>query len=227
MGELIARQFKSNGVKKLTVSHPNSTRIAPLASRLNCHITPYGKLSDALAVSDIIICAMGSRRHILSVSMVRSALKARRSKPQLIIDTAIPGDVEPAVNKIDDAFLYELADLELVTLEGRTNREAEAVAAKVIIEEAVSAYLINNASRGAIHTLNQLRSHFEATQKGVMDENPNDAARATELLISRLLHRPSQALRELAAQGKTEITEADNLLRILFDLENNNKENEP
>ena len=94
----------------------------------------------------------------------------------------------------------------------------------MIIEEAVSVYLTNHESRGAIHTLNQLRSHFEAIQKDVIDENPNDAMRATELLVSKLLHRPSQVLRELATQGKTEIIDAEHLLRILFDLENNSKE---
>jgi glutamyl-tRNA reductase len=226
MGEFVARQFKDNGVKELTVSHPNLARITPLANRLDCHITPYDKLSDALAEADIIICAMGDRRYSLSVDMVYSALKSRRNQPQLIIDTAIPGDVEPAVNKIENVFLYQLADLEQVTLEGRSNREVEAGGAKVIIEEAVSVYLTNHESRGAIHTLNQLRSHFEAIQKDVIDENPNDAVRATELLVTKLLHRPSQVLRELATQGKTEITDAEHLLRVLFDLKNNSKEDE-
>jgi glutamyl-tRNA reductase len=226
MGEFVARQFKDNGVKELTVSHPNLARSTPLANRLNCHITPYDKLSDALAEADIIICAMGDRRHSLSVDMVYSALKSRRNQPQLIIDTAIPGDVEPAVNKIDNVFLYQLADLEQVTLEGRSSREVEAGGAKVIIEEAVSVYLTNHESRGAIHTLNQLRSHFEAIQKVVIDENPNNAERATELLVSKLLHRPSQVLRELAIQGKTEITDAEHLLRVLFNLKNNSKEDE-
>jgi glutamyl-tRNA reductase len=226
MGELMARQFIGNGIKGLTVSHPNQARIEPLANRLDCHITPYDKLSDALAEADIIICAMGDRRHSLSADMVRSALKTRRSRPQLIIDTTILGDVEPAVNRIDDAFLYELVDLERVALEGRINRGAEADAVKVIIEEAVSAYLINHASRGAVPVLSQLRKHFEAMQKEVIDENPNDAVRATELLISKLLHHPSQVLRELAGQGKTEILDAEQLLRILFNLKNNNKEDE-
>jgi glutamyl-tRNA reductase len=130
------------------------------------------------------------------------------------------------VNRIDDAFLYELADLEQVALKGRTNREAEVDAAKMLIEEAVSAYLINYVSRGAVPALSQLRAHFEAIQKDVINENPNDAARATELLISKLLHRPSQVLRKLAAQGKTEITDAEHLLRVLFDLKHNNKEDE-
>ena len=226
MGELVARQFKGNGVKALSVSHPNLARITSLANRLDCHITPYDKLSDALVEADIIICAMGDRRYSLSVDMVRSALKARRNRPQLIIDTAIPGDVEPAVNRIDDAFLYELTDLEQVTLEGRANRGAEADAAGLIIEEAVSTYLTSHASRDAIPALSQLRSHFEAMRKDVIDENPNDAVRATELLISKLLHHPSQVLRKLATQGKTEIMDAEHLLRVLFDLKINNKEDE-
>ena len=226
MGELMARQFKDSGVKALTVSHPNLARITPLANRLDCNITPYNKLSESLTEADIIICAMGDRRHSLRVDMVLSSLKARRNRPQLIIDTAIPGDVEPAVNRIDDAFLYELADLEQVTLEGRINRGVEADAAKILIKKAVLAYSTNYASRGAVPALSQLRSHFEAIQKDVINENPDDAVRATELLVSKLLHRPSQVLRELAAQGKTEIMDAEHVLRVLFDLKNNNKEDE-
>lgn len=225
MGELMARQFKDNGVKALTVSHPNPARITQLANRLECHITPYEKLVGALAEADIVICAMGSRRYSLSVDMVRGALKARRNRPQLIIDTAIPGDVEPAVNRIDDAFLYELSDLERVALEGLTSREAESEAAKVLIEEAVADYLKDHVSRDAVPVLKQLRRHFEATQQTVLDDHSNDAARATELLVSKLLHRPSEVLREMAVNGKTEIKDAERLLRALFNLENTNKEN--
>lgn len=225
MGELMARQFKDNGVKALTVSHPNPARITQLANRLECHITPYEKLVGALAEADIVICAMGSRRYSLSVDMVRGALKARRNRPQLIIDTAIPGDVEPAVNRIDDAFLYELSDLERVASEGLTSREAEREAAKVLIEEAVADYLKDHVSRDAVPVLKQLRRHFEATQQTVLDDHSNDAARATELLVSKLLHRPSEVLREMAVNGKTEIKDAERLLRALFNLENTNKEN--
>jgi glutamyl-tRNA reductase len=225
MGELMARQFKDNRVKALTVSHPNPARITQLANRLECHITPYEKLVDALAEADIIICAMGTRQHSLSVDMVRVALKARRNKPQLIIDTAIPGDVEPAVNRIDDAFLYDLTDLERVALEGLTSREAEGEAAKMLIEEAVTDYLKDHASRDAVPVLIQLRRHFEATQQTVLDDHSNDAARATELLVSKLLHCPSDVLREMAVKGKTEIKDAERLLRALFNLENTNKEN--
>ena len=157
--------------------------------------------------------------------MVRGALKARRNRPQLIIDTAIPGDVEPAVNRIDDAFLYELSDLERVALEGLTSREAESEAAKVLIEEAVADYLKDHVSRDAVPVLKQLRRHFEATQQNVLDDHSNDAARATELLVSKLLHRPSEVLREMAVNGKTEIKDAERLLRTLFNLENTNKEN--
>ena len=225
MGELMAQQFKDNGVKALTVSHPNPARITQLANRLECHITPYEKLVGALAEADIVICAMGSRRYSLSVDMVRGALKARRNRPQLIIDTAIPGDVEPAVNRIDDAFLYELSDLERVALEGLTSREAEREAAKVLIEEAVADYLKDHVSRDAVPVLKQLRRHFEATQQTVLDDHSDDAVRATELLVSKLLHRPSEVLREMAVNGKTEIKDAERLLRALFSLENTNKEN--
>jgi len=218
MGELVARQFQSNGVKGLTLCHPNASRVEPLAMRLDCHISPHENLSGALAEADIVICAMGSRRHSLSSDMVYAALKARRRRPQLIIDTGIPGDGEPAVNRIDDAFLYELADLERVALQGRTNREAEAEAAHRLIEDEVAGYLLDNASRDAVPALTQLRTYFEETRQAVLRENPKDPARATELLVARLLHNPSKVLRHMAADEAAEIGSAERLLRLLFDL---------
>lgn len=218
MGELMARQFQGNGVKGLTLCHPNASRVEPLALRLGCHIFPHDNLSGALAEADIVICAMGSRRHSLNSDMVRAALKARRRRPQLIIDTGIPGDVEPAVNRIDDAFLYELADLERVALQGRTNREAEADAAWRLIEDEVATYLLDNASRDAVPALTQMYAYFEDMRQMVLRENPKDATRATELLVARLLHNPSLILRELATRQTGEIANAEHLLRLLFEL---------
>ena len=66
--------------------------------------------------------------------MVRAALKVRRNRPQFIVDASLPSDVEPAVDRIDDAFLYDLGDLERLALEGQANRKLEAETAAGMIE---------------------------------------------------------------------------------------------
>ncbi|NQV98472.1 MAG: glutamyl-tRNA reductase [Rhodospirillales bacterium] len=232
MGELIARQFKNTGVKGITVSHPIRARAEPLAGRLECHLTSFQDISSALSDADIIICAMGRREHSLTADMVRAALKSRRNQPQFIIDTAVPGDAEPSINRIDDAFLYELADLERVALEGQMNRQSEIDVARQLIEAEVSVYMTNHAAREAIPALSQLRAHFEAIRQTILRENPDDAARATELLVARLLHHPSRRLRERASAGRPQIDAAEQVLSDLFNLktsdatDKNNKEDD-
>lgn len=230
MGELIARQFMNTGVKGVTISHPLAARAEPIASRLDCHLTAFPDISAALASADIIICALGRRQHSLTADMVRAALKSRRNRPQFIIDTAVPGDVEPAVNRIDDAFLYELADLERVALEGQLNRQSEVDVARMLVDVEVAAYMSNHAARDAVPVMTRLRAHFDKAREDILREHPDNASRATELLISRLLHDPSRLLRRRASIGKPQIDAAEQLLDELFDLgssrttENNNKE---
>jgi len=223
MGELIANQFMLSKVKGLSVSHPIRSRSEPLAARLGCHLVPYEDVSQALAQADIVISAIGRRQHSLSADMVRAALKSRRNRPQLIIDTAIPGDVDPAVNRIDDAFLYELSDLDRVAVDGQSSRKAEADVALSLLDEEISEFVASNTERDAVSVLTQLRSHFELVQQDVARQVPDDVSRATELLISKLLHNPSHVLRKHARAGDGKIEAAEQMLKELFDLENRSR----
>lgn len=223
MGEMIAKQFMMSNVKGLSVSHPSLTRAEPLAARLSCHVVPYEELSQALSQADVIISAIGRRQHSLSADMVRSALKSRRNRPQLIIDTAIPGDVDPAVNRIDDAFLYELADLDRVAVDGQSSRKVEADVATRLLEEEVQKFVFNASERDAAPVLSQLRSHFRSVQQDVVEQHPDDVTRATALLISKLLHKPAQVLRERARAGDGTIEDAEQILNELFDLDKSSR----
>ncbi len=219
MGELIARQFQLSDVKGLTVSHPVLRRAEHLAGRLECHVVPFEEISSSLAQADIIICATGRRQHTLSSDMVRAALKARRNRPQLIIDAAIPGDVEPAVNRIDNAFLYELSDLDRVAMDGQSDRAAEADTAHDILEEELRALRVKVNERDAVPVLTQLMAHFEGIQSSVAAQYPDDAERATALLVSKLLHNPALFLRQQAADEKADFAAAERLLKDLFNLD--------
>ena len=112
MGEMVARDLISAGLSQLTVTHPTEKRAEGVARALDAHVAAYDTLSVLLAEADIVLAAVGRRRHLLTGDMVTAALGTRRQKPVFIIDAAIPGDVEPAVNRIDAAFLYDLGDLE-------------------------------------------------------------------------------------------------------------------
>lgn len=204
MGQLVAADLVAAGLGHLGVTHPAESRAEDAARALDCHVTPFDGLAGALAEADIVIASMGSRRYALSAEMIEAGLRRRRRKPVFLVDTAVPGDVEPAVARIEEAFLYDLNDLERIVMEGRAGRQDEAAAAWRIVDEEVAGFLRGRAERAAVPALTRLRRHFEAIRDEVLAEAGDDAPKATRLLVNRLLHDPSRALREAAAEGRSD-----------------------
>ena len=218
MGLLMVEGLRAAGLGGLTISTPVESRAEAAAKRLGCHHAPFAELDSALAGADIVVTSVGLGRHILTAGAVETAVKRRRKRPVFIIDAALPTDVEPEVGDIDAAFVYDLADLERVALQGRVGREAAAAAAWEMIEGAVAGFLSERAERTAVPVVTALRGHFEAVRQEVLaGSGGTDAGEATRRLVNRLLHRPSEALRRLAAGDET--IEGERLLRLLFQLE--------
>ena len=213
MGRMVAENLLAGGLDHLTVAHPTEARAQAMARALDCNVASFEALR--LESADIVVTALGGRRHLLSADMVSAALRHRHRKPMFLVDAAVPGDIDPAVNRIDEAFLYDLGDLERVALEGRAGRESEAQGAMGIVELEVDAYLGGRAERAAVPALSGLRGHFEAARDSALADSGGDAEKATRLLVSRLLHGPSRAMREMAAEGDT-LEESERLLRRLF-----------
>lgn len=217
MGELMATQFRRGGLKRLVVCGPNG-RAEPAAMRLQCNHAPLAELADALAAADIVIAALGTGRTILTPTLIESALRRRPQRPIFVVDAAIPADADPAINAIDGVFLYDLADIERATLADRASRTAAADAARRIVADELRAFRAKSAGRQAGPAVVALRRHFEQVRQGVMAEaGLDDAERATRLLINRLLHAPSEALRDLAGTGQ-DAAALEAMLRRLFGL---------
>jgi glutamyl-tRNA reductase len=215
------------------VIHPNDARADTLARQLECHAAAFVDLGDRLAESDIVVSSLGARRHTVAAAMVQDALRRRRRKPIFLIDAAVPGDIDPASDRVDGAFLYDLGDLERVAMEGRASRESAAALAQRILDAEVDAFMRARAERAAVPALVRLRQHFEAARAQALADAGGDAEKATRLLINRLLHDPSLALRELAtrtmAQGAAggssdgvDLATAEKALRRLFRFDQSN-----
>ncbi len=219
MGKLVATSLVSAGLGHLTVTHPKEARAESLAKTLNCHVAPFDSLSGLLTDADIVLASMGTRRYVLTADMVTSSLRARRHKPIFLVDAAMPCDIEPAVNRIEEAFLYDLNDLERVAMEGRTTREGEASSAKRIIDADVEAFLRGRSERSAVPALTALRRFFESEREKALADAGYDADKATRLLINRLLHGPSEVLRRVAGEAdcnRDEWKSMEKALRKLF-----------
>ena len=224
MGDLVIEQLRRAGLRGLAVAHPSARRAASIARRYEAHHMTLAELPAALVNADVVVSALGAGQPVVTYEMMAQAIKARRHRPVLLIDLAVPSDVEAAVDRLDDVFRYELDDLEKAAMQGRSTRAAAASAAWDLIDEAIAGFLGRRAARVAVPVIVALRQRFEAIRQETLAERPADAATATRLLINRLLHDPSALLRQLATVGEEERAAAEQLLVKLFRLTNEEDE---
>lgn len=220
MGEMMLEHLKGAGLRRMTVAAPNPARAAEVAQRLGGHVATLAALEASLAAADLVVTACGTGQVLVTAAMVADALRQRRRRPVLLIDLGVPADVDRAVDALDDVFRYDLDDLERITLSGRATREAAAAEAWAILDQELAAFTRARAEREAVPAIAALRAHVEALRRQALAEAGGDAARATELLMNRLLHAPSEALRRLAASG----ADGDAVLRA-FGIKNDSEKN--
>src|SRR5262245_1290973 len=215
MGELIVEQLRQGGLTRVTVLHRSEARGRLIAHRLGGHTRSWRELAPALAAADVLVAAVGDDRVSVEASSLQAALKARRQQPILCIDCAIPGDVDKAADRLDGVFLFDLADLEKMALEGQESRQAAAAPAWKIVDDEVAAFTRGLSVPGSDAAIVALRGHFEEIRRQVLAEaGAADAETVTRLLINRLLHTPSAALRALAAEARDEGASREFLCRL-------------
>jgi glutamyl-tRNA reductase len=219
MGEILAGDFRDVGLGQVTVLHERPERAAAAAQRLGGRTRPWTELPAALAEAEVVVAARGAGELLLTPPLLRQALKARRFRPILVIDAALPADADPEIDRLDAAFRYTLADLERLASEGKTTREGSAVAAWRVLGEELLAFQRAQAERGGAEALVALRRHAEDLRREVLRGGRLDAEAATALLLKRLLHAPSEALRQAAAGGPAERAELEAALQRLFPLQ--------
>jgi glutamyl-tRNA reductase len=195
MGDLIAGHLHDAGLVRLVITARLARRAEMLARDMVCHHAPFDSLHALVADADIVISAVASGRHLITSDMVAGALAARRRKPIFLIDAAVPGDIQPGVNALDGAFVYDLDDLENMAVTARAGHGA------TWADPVVAA----------------LRDHFEAARQAVLGESPAAGPdEATQLLVERLLRDPAEALRGIAAQGGHDGEQVLRLVRRLL-----------
>jgi glutamyl-tRNA reductase len=222
LGELLVEHLKAAGLRGLTIMHPALARAEAAARRLSCHVAPFEQLEKRLVDADIVVTALGSGGHVISLQVMERVMVQRRRRAVFLVDLGIPADTDPAVERIDGVFRYDLDDLEHVTMSGRASRGAAAAEAWAIVEQELAAFARSRAEREAVPAIVALRRHFETVRAQVLRQANGDAVRATELLVNRLLHDPSEALRRIASGEGEDLTDAalaERLVAALFRLD--------
>lgn len=216
IGELLALEFKEAGLGHLMVSHTNEHQAEAVARRLTSNLVIWENLPESLAEADIIIAARGSGRYSLTAAQLRGLLRQRRQKPVFLIDCAVPQDLDPAIARLEGAFVYDLEDLEKVARKGQANRRSRASAAWAVLDRELDGFLRRSAERNASPVVTSLRGHFERVRQEILAKGQSDPETATRQLINRLLHDPSEVLRKAAAKDGREGDDLERTMQRLF-----------
>ena len=137
MAELSARHLLNAGVTRVLLANRTEERAERLATELGAEIVNFDGLADYLAKADIIICSTAADQYVITEAMAREALSKRRNRPSFFIDISVPRNIDPAVGKIPNVFVFDIDDLESVISSNIREREREAERAELIIESEI------------------------------------------------------------------------------------------
>lgn len=213
--ELVATHLAEGGVKKIVVANRTLDRASELAKKFNAEAVMLSDIPEQLATADIVISSTASQLPILGKGAVEQALKQRKHRPMLMIDIAVPRDIEEQVSDLDDVYLYTVDDLTEIIDENRRNRESEVIKADVIIDEGVADYLQRLRSLDVVSTLTAFRRSAEDTRNTELDKALKNLAKGespdrvlsqlARNLTNKLIHKPSIAMKEAGAQGREDL----------------------
>ncbi|MEO5333162.1 MAG: glutamyl-tRNA reductase [Magnetococcus sp. YQC-5] len=210
MCELAARHLVSDGVKIL-VANRTLERAQNLAASFDGEAISLNDLESHLDRADIILSSTGAPSHLVTASMVKTALKRRRQRPQFFIDIAVPRDLDPTIAQVDNAYLYDIDDLTRIVENNLKDRGQEMAAAEAIITKKTSEFLQWQDTLELAPVLTALREKLETIRDqeiakalagwpGISQDDQKRVEQLGRLLVNKILHTPLSCLRRLAAE---------------------------
>jgi glutamyl-tRNA reductase len=206
--ELAARALADSGGSTVFVANRRRDRAIGLAKRYGGRSVSFDELPQALERADIVVAATASPHLLLEARELAEVMDARGGRPMLLIDLAVPRDIDAACAQIDGVSLYDIDDLQAVIARNRKVRQVEARKAEGIIEEEIQQFAAWLGSLEVLPTLAALRAHATRLAEQVVRENagkwesasPRDLERIDALaraVVNRLLHDPTVRMKEL------------------------------
>ncbi|MBU0752853.1 MAG: glutamyl-tRNA reductase [Gammaproteobacteria bacterium] len=217
MIELCAAHFAGEKPQRLTVANRTLERAQILAERFNGDAMRLDEIPERLSEYDVVVSCTASQLPIVGLGMVESALKARRHRPMVMVDLAVPRDIEAEVGQLDDIFLYTLDDLGQIVEQGMESRQAAVVEAEAIIDDRVQNFLHWMDTREVVPTIRALRDAAERTRRHEVEHalkmirRGDDPAAVLEALshglTNKLVHPPTQALNQAEGDERAEVSQ--------------------
>ena len=210
IGTLAARRLIKRGARLTFVANRTAERGAQLAEQLGGDPIPLERIGEAIRTADILVSSTSSPELVLGKEEVADALQARKGRPLLLIDLAVPRDLDPAINDLPDCYLYDIDDLEAVVQETLHGREDEFAKAEAIAVSEGWRFRDWLASLHAVPAIRSARERAEAIRRGELakassrlqglSEREREAVDSlTSRIVNKLLHEPILHLKETAA----------------------------
>ncbi|MFH2011289.1 MAG: glutamyl-tRNA reductase [Pseudomonadota bacterium] len=228
MSELAARHLLNQGVKELIIANRTYSRAEKLAEELGGRPAAFENITMFLNQVDIVITSTGSAHYIIKSDDIMKVLKIRKYKPMFFIDIAVPRDIDPKINDINNVYLYDIDDLEGVVNTNIKMREEEGKKAEKIIEKEIEQFNKWLGTLNAVPTVISLRERFEEIRKkevektisslnGSSEIDPKVLDALTTSIVNKILHYPVTKLKTL--DNTREGNYFVDAVRKLFDLE--------
>ncbi len=212
MCELAAKHFINNGVSKVLVTNRTFSRAEKLAEEFNGTAVTFENFREQLHRADIVLSSTGAPDYVLGAKKLKEVCKLRRYKPMFLIDIAVPRDIDPAANKLDGIYLYDVDDLQGVVQANLKERQKEAAKAELIVEAEVEQFCSWLATLEVTPTIVALRRKIEQIRQaelektlsglnGLDDKQRKAIESMTSAMVNKILHQPTHILKQTSNGG--------------------------
>lgn len=209
MSTLAARHLRADGAGMLVVANRSADKAERLAAEIDAVARPWESLKDLLIRADVVITSTASEQPILTSKLMAAAARARRYRPLVIVDIAVPRDAEPSVGKLDGVYLFDVDDLQQIVHENLKERASEAEAAERLVAAEVREFATWVRNQSVVPVVRAIRTHFHevserevevalaqmTTSKSASDREAI-VRRLGQRIANKLLHGPMTAMKD-------------------------------
>lgn len=210
MAELAARHLRENGASTLLVANRSPERGAQLAAKYHGQAVLFTELLDQLPRADIVISSTGAPNFLVRKEDGKQIISRRRNRPMFFVDIAVPRDIDPDLNKVDGAFVYDIDDLQEVIQSNLKERQDEARLGEQIVEQEVDQFIHRLQTLEVVPTIVSLQGRLEEIRRGEIERlrgklgtlSPEQEAAIEQItrgIINKVAHQPISQLK--AGQG--------------------------
>ena len=232
MAELAARHLMGNGIESLIVANRSFDKAVQIADLFRGKAVFFEEIETYLLEVDIVVTSTSSMDFVIPYDMVKNSLRKRRNHPLFFIDIAVPRDVDPRVNKLENVYLYDIDDLKEVVNENTAQRKEEAIKAERIVQEEVIRFEKWLKTLDVVPTITALKDKIESIRKSEIEKSlpalgdltPSQIRAIdslTESLIGKIMNDPIVVLKG-KADGRSRDIYLD-VTRKLFSLDKDDK----